>query len=50
MPEGRQFSLQEANQRRDDFADQRLTLTKGQRFKLRVFLGFAKLLRWCRLV
>jgi hypothetical protein len=50
MPEGRQFSSRDANQCRDDFADQRLTLTKGQRFKLRVFLALAKLLRWCRLV
>jgi len=43
------FSLQEADQC-SDFADQRWTLTKGQRFKLRAFLAFAKLLRWCRLV
>jgi hypothetical protein len=50
MPERHQLSLQEADQRRGDFADQRLTLTKGQRLKLRVFLAFAKLLRWCRLV
>jgi hypothetical protein len=29
MPEGHQFSLQEADQRRGDFADQRPKLTKG---------------------
>jgi hypothetical protein len=50
MPEGHQFSLQEADQRRGDFADQRPKLTKAQRFKLRVFLAFAKLLRRCCLV
>jgi hypothetical protein len=50
MSERHQFPLQGADQCRGDFAGQRLTLTKGQRFKLRVFLAFAKLLRWCRLV
>jgi hypothetical protein len=33
-----------------DFADRYLTLTREQWFKLRMFLGFATLLRWCRLV
>jgi hypothetical protein len=33
-----------------DVADPRLTPTRRQPFKLRVFLGFAKLLRWCRLI
>jgi hypothetical protein len=50
MLETHQLSLQEADQGHSDFPDQRLTLTKGQLFKLRVFLAFAKLLRRCRLV
>jgi hypothetical protein len=46
----RALTLREADRARTDLADQRLTLSKGQRFKLRIFLAFAKLLRWCRLV
>jgi len=42
--------LREANQAYSDFGDRYLTLTRGQRFKLRMFLGFATLLRWCQLV
>jgi len=50
MPEERTLILHEADQARSDFADQRLTLTRRQRFKLKMFLCFGKLLRWCRLV
>jgi hypothetical protein len=41
------LKLRQADQAR---TDSHLLLTRGQRLKLRLFLGFAKVLRWCRLI
>jgi hypothetical protein len=42
--------LRQADQARTDVGHSHLLLTRGQRLKLRLFLGFAKVLRWCRLI
>ena len=44
------LTLQQADQARTDVGHSHLLLTRGQRLKLRLFLGFAKVLRWCRLI
>jgi hypothetical protein len=44
------LTLRQADQARTDVGHSHLLLTRGQRLKLRLFLGFAKVLRWCRLI
>jgi hypothetical protein len=44
------LKLWQADQARTDLGHSHLLLTRGQRLKLRLFLGFAKVLRWCRLI
>jgi hypothetical protein len=43
-------TLQQADQARTTFGHSNFPLNRAQRFKLRVFLGLAKVLRWCRLL
>lgn len=50
MSDRNSLTLRRVDKGRSEVTDQHLTLTKGQRFKMRAFLAFAKLLRWCRLV
>jgi hypothetical protein len=49
MPDQNILALYEADQARTDVGHSHLLLTRGQRLKLRLFLGFATVLRWCRL-
>jgi hypothetical protein len=42
------LTLHEANEAKAGV--HRLSLTRRQRFRLRLYLGFAKVLRWCRLI
>jgi hypothetical protein len=50
MPDENILTLRRADQTRTDVGHSHLLLTRGQRLKLRLFLGFAKVLRWCRLI
>jgi len=48
MPDEHNLTLPQSDQART--AVSHSLLARGQRFKLRLFLGFAKVLRWCLLI